>query len=240
MSSDKINGERPSVVEWGGGGAAAGKLGGSLEWLTTDRPVIRGAGIGFAVAGFGLLIAAEVLPWASAPSYSAAQELSASAASGRVETSIAQLPLTTEMFNLGWLVILAAVATALVVRPPVRRVLVAAGLGLVAGQIALLAGITRGIEHMSLSEVFRSGFSQTEVPVQLELGLYCAYAAAALFAVALLLAGGVPRLPRDAEEVPEERNTGPADLTVTPIPAADPSVWSRDSDINVSGRYLDR
>jgi hypothetical protein len=87
--------------------------------------------------------------------------------------------------------------------------------------------------------VFRGGI-QTEVPVQLELGLYCAYAAAALFAVALLLAGGVPGRLRDAEEGSEERDTGPADLTVTPVLAVDPSVWSRDSGINVSGRYLDR
>jgi hypothetical protein len=190
--------------------------------------VIRGAGIGFAVAGFGLLIAAEVLPWMSTANGAAQQDFPTT----RVETGVASLPLSTETFNLGWLVILIAVATALVVRPPVRRVLVAAGLGLVAGQIALLAGLTRGIEHTSLSGV--------EVPVQLELGLYCAYAAAALFAVALLLAGGVPGRLRDAEAVSEGRDTGPADLTVTPIPAADPSVWSRDSGINVSGRYLDR
>src|SRR5262249_14331871 len=236
MSSDKINGERPSVVEWGGRGAAAEKAGGSLGWLTTDRPVIRGAGIGFAVAGFGLLIAAEVLPWVSTVNGAAQQGYPTRSVtgSGRVEAEVASMWLPTEMFtlSLGWLVILAVAATALVVRPPVRRVLVAAGLGLVAGRIALLAGITRGIEHTILTEVFRG-----EAPVQLELGpgLYCASAAVALFAVALLLAGGVPRRLRDAEEASKERDTGPADLTVTPIPAADPSVWSRDSGINVSG-----
>jgi hypothetical protein len=241
MSIERVNGERPSTIEWGGGGAAAERLGGRLDWLTTDRPMIRGAGIGCAVAGFGLLIAAEVLPWMSVDTGTAQQDFPP-VTGGRLETGVAQLSVHTETFNLGWLVILAAVATALVVRPPVRRVVVAVGLGLVAGQMALLAGMTRGIAHTTTtSGVFRGAFVQTEIPVQLELGLYCAYAAAALFALALLLAGGVPRRLRDAGSAPEEQDAGPADLTVTPIAPTDPSVWSRGApDIDVSGHQSDR
>jgi hypothetical protein len=242
MSGEKINGERPSVIEWGGGGATTEKVGSSLDWLTTDRPVIRGAGIGFALAGFGLLIAAEVLPWMSYATSTSQQDFPTSTG-GRVTNGVAQLPVSTEMLNLGWLVLLATVATALAIRPPARRIVVAAGLGLAAAQVALLAGTTRGIEHTtSTSSVFRGGFVQTDIPVQLELGLYCAYAAAGLFALALLLAGGLPRRLREADVVPEEEDdAGPADLTVTPIPTSDPSVWSRrEPDIDVSGREFDR
>jgi hypothetical protein len=242
VTSERINGEQPSVIEWGGGGPATGKVGGSLDWLTTDRPVIRGAGIGFALAGFGLLIAAEVLPWMSYATSTSQQDYPTTTG-GQVTNGVAQLPVSTEILNLGWLILLAAVATALAVRPPVRRVVVAAGLGLAAAQVALLAGITRGIVHTtSMSSVFRGGFVQTEIPVKLELGLYCAYAAAALFALALLLAGGVPHRLRKAEAEPdEEDDAGPVDLTVTPVQTADPSVWSRrESDIDVSGRRFDR
>lgn len=242
MSSERINGEHPNVIEWGDSEPATGKVGGSLDWLTTDRPVIRGAGIGCALAGFGLLIAAEVLPWMSYATTTSQQDFPTTTG-GRVTNGVAQLPVSTEILNLGWLVLLAAVATALAIRPPVRRVVVAAGLGLVAAQIALLAGITRGIEHTTgTSTVFRGGFVQTEIPVKLEFGLYCAYAAAALFALALLLAGGVPHRLRRAEAAPDEADdTGPADLTVTPVQTGDPSVWSRGgSDIDVSGRRFDR
>jgi len=243
MSVERINGEHPNVIEWGGGPATE-KVGGSLDWFTTDRPMIRGAGIGLALAGFGLLIAAEVLPWMSYAT-SASQQDFPTTTGGRVTSSVAQLPVPTEILNLGWLILLAAVATALAVRPPVRRVVVAAGLGLAAAQVALLAGITRGIEHTTtMSSVFRGGFVQNEIPVKLELGLYCAYAAAALFVLALLLAGGVPHRLRETEAAaPDEGedDAGPADLTVTPIQAADPSVWSRrESDIDVNGRRFDR
>jgi hypothetical protein len=242
MSSERINGERPSVIEWGGGGATAEKVGSSLDWLTTDRPVIRGAGIGCALAGFGLLIVAEVLPWMSYATSTTQQDFP-SPTGGRVASGVAQLPVSTEILNLGWLVLLAAVATALAIRPPARRVVVAAGLGLVAAQIALLAGITRGIVHTTTtSSVFRGGFVQTDIPVHLELGLYCAYAATVLFALGLIFSGGLPRRLRQADVAPaEEDDAGPADLTVTPVPTSDPSVWSRrEPDIDVSGRKFDR
>jgi hypothetical protein len=243
MSVERVNGEHPNVIEWGGGGPATEKVGGSLDWLTTDRPMIRGAGVGLALAGFGLLIAAEVLPWMSYAT-SASQQDFPTTTGGRVTNGVAQLPVSTEILNLGWLMLLAAVATALAVRPPVRRVVVAAGLGLAAAQVALLAGITRGIAHTTaMSSVFRGGFVQNEIPVKLELGLYCAYAAVALLALALLLAGGVPHRLRETEAAApdEEDDAGPADLTVTPVQSGDLSVWSRrESDIDVNGRRFDR
>jgi hypothetical protein len=240
MSTDRINGEQLNTIEWGSRSPASERL----EWLTTDRPVIRGAGIGCALAGFGLLIAAEMLPWMSTPTTSVQQDFP-TATGGRIEVGIVQLAFPTEIVNLGWLVILATVAVALAVRPPVRRIVVAAGLGLVAGQFAMLVGITRGILRTTNSAVFRGGFIQTtDVPVQLEIGLYAAYAAAALLALALLLASGLPRRLRDPDLRVGEADpvgTGPVDLTVTALPATDPTVWSRrEADIDVGGRHLDR
>jgi hypothetical protein len=254
MSSEKINGEHASTIEWGGGSGSLDRLNGRLDWLITDRPMIRGAGIGFALAGFGLLVAAEVLPWITSTESVNAQTFPT--VSGPTETGLAQLPVSTDIFNLGWLAILAVVTTALAVRPPARRIVIAAGLGLLAAQVALLLGMTRGLEHLTTTTtVLRGGYNQTlartELPVRLEVGLFCAYGAAALFVLALLLAGGLPRRLRAAEPVhaePEPGPTdltvspaGPADLTVGPAPMSDPSGWSgRDGDIDVSGRYPER
>src|SRR5215211_2167945 len=82
MTSEKINGEQPSTIEFGGGAAERVR---PLGWLAgerpaspegdgpddrpadgpADRPVLRGAGIGLALSGFALLLAAEWLPWLS-------------------------------------------------------------------------------------------------------------------------------------------------------------------------------
>jgi hypothetical protein len=243
MTSDRINGEQPSTIEWGGG--AADPLGGRLDWLTTERPVLRGAGIGCAVAAFGLLVAAELLPWMVVTTSSLQQDFP-TGSGGRVEAGLTQLGSPTEIFSLGWLVVLAAVATALVVRPPFRRVVVAAGLGLIAGQLALLVGITRGIKHPVNPGLFRGGFAGTDLPIQFGLGVYCAYAALVLLVLALAFAGGVPRQMRDSDPEPAAAQghpdpRGPADLTVTPLPVTDLSVWSqREMDINVKGPHPER
>jgi hypothetical protein len=236
MSRERINGEQPSTVEWGGG------AGDRLDWLATDRPVVRGAGIGCAVAGFGLLLAAQLLPWMSVTTSPLQQDFP-TATGGRVDTGLAQLQVPHEMFNLGWLALLAVVATALVVRPPVRRLLVAAGLGLTAGQIALLAGITYAIKH-NTSPLFRGGLVLQPDSSALGFGLYCAYAAIGLCMLALLLAGGVPARLRDHEPAADHQDAdlrGPVDLTVSPLPSADPAVWSRhDPDIDSTRRQPGR
>jgi hypothetical protein len=239
MGSEKINGEKVSTVEWGSAGPV-----GRLGWLTSGQVRLRGAGLGCAIAGFGLLIAAQLLPWMSVPMTTIQQDFP-TRGGGRIEAGIVQLPFSTELFNFGWLLVLGTVAAALVVGPPVRRVLVAVGLGLAAGQLALLVGITRGILRTTNTTVYRGGFIQTtDQTIQLEIGLFFAYGAVALFALALLLAGGLPRRLRDADATAEEADPalrGPADLTVTPLPATDPIVWSRrDADIDVSPHDPDR
>lgn len=206
--------EQPAILEWGGLPGSGGDVG----------ALTRGAGFACAVAGFALLIAAQALPWISLRTSPVQQDFP-TASGGHLQRGLAELVIPTDIFNLGWLVVLGAVATALAVRPPARRVVVAAGLGLVAGQLALLVGMTRGIQH---SSILRSTFPAPEPQVQFEAGLYSAYAALALFAAALLLAGGVrARLRQPVAPADEPAPAGPADLTVTPVPAADPHVWSR-------------
>ena len=152
------------------------------------------------------------------------------------------------MLSLGWLLILGAVAAALVVAGPARRIVSAVGTGLVAGQLALLAGVAYGIAHTTITTTYRGTYFSRTTPVVIEAGVYAAFAAAAVLGLALLLAHGVPRRIRDAETEAAAPEAGPADLTVTagPDPATlhgtDPEadVWRRGGDIDVSGGYLDR
>ncbi|HEV7898792.1 MAG TPA: hypothetical protein VGP31_13210 [Planosporangium sp.] len=205
----------------------------------TGNPAVRGAALGFALAGFGLLIAAQILPWASATTTPLQQDFPTTTG-GRIEAGLAQLPVPHEMFNLGWLVVLAAVTTALAVRPAARRVVVAAGLGLIAGQLAMLVGITYEIKHPSnTAGLVSSGLVlRFLTPQQLDIGVYCAYAALVLFTGAMLFAGGVPprlRGPGPARDVAD--GMGPADLTVTSDPLVLPQ---RQADIEVGGRPPER
>jgi hypothetical protein len=209
---------------------------------TNDAPVVRGPGLGCALAGFGLLVAAQLLPWASARTNPLLQDFP-TASGGKVEIGLSQLQVPHEIFDLGWLVVLGAVATALAARPSARRVVVAAGLGLVAAQLALLIGITYAIKHPPGGGFVSGALAlRSLTPQRFEAGLYCAYLALALFAAALLFAGGVPRrLRRPDVAAAGAEPPGPADLTVTAVPAADPTVWSqRHADINVGDRRPER
>jgi hypothetical protein len=235
-----MSSEQQSIIEGGGGP-------GRLDRFTPGRPAGRftagraagfGVGLGCALAGFALLLAAQVLPWISVRTTPLQQDFPTSTG-GRLERGLGELLVPTDMFNLGWLVVLAAVATALAVPPSARRVVTAAGLGLVAGQLALLVGLTRGIQD---NGALRGGFPQIAVPVNLEAGLYSAYGALVLFVLALVLAGGVPGwLRRSGPTSAPAAPAGPADLTVTPAPPVDPTVWSQPrSDIEVGGQPRER
>jgi hypothetical protein len=247
MSSDKVNGMEPSTIEWGDTVRRGTGLSGRLGELTAGRPVIPGAGFGCALAGFGALVAAEVLPWMSMITPSLGTDFP-TGAGGRVEMGATQLTFSTDILNLGWLAVLGVVATALAVGPAVRRIVVGAGLGLVAGQIALLTGVTLGIKNSAKTGLFRGAFVSNEITVKIEIGVYCAYLAVGLFVLALLLAGGVPWRLRAADRVSDDADPslrGPADLTVTAGQSADSgadlSIWSRRSeDIDVSGGRPDR
>jgi len=220
--SEQTNGARPdlhvSTIEWGSDRSGA---------LRTGGPVQRGAGFGFAVAGFVLVVISQVLPWMTYTRSFANQDFPTGSL-GRVEVSYTNLPFSTEFFNLGWLALFIVAAVALVIQPDRRRLVATAGLGLVAGQFALLVGLTYGILHTD--RIYAGNFgSGGQIPTSLDIGVYCAYAALVVLAGALLLAGGFwHRAPHDAadEQSAGEDERGPADLTVAPIPADDHTVWS--------------
>ena len=231
MSTERVNGEQTNVVEWGSDGPAK-----RLDWLAAERPVLRGAGVGLAVAAFVLVVIAQVLPWMGYNSTPLEQDFP-TMSGGHIDVGLAKLPYATEHLQLAWVALLAAVAVALVIGPERRRVVVALGLGIAAGQVALLAGLTYNMLHTSRYMILGArvlpGTTDT-VPTQLGLGVYCAYAAVVLFAGALLRAAGLRRRPHEDADGYEETGTDepgaalrpPADLTVTPLPAADHAVWS--------------
>jgi hypothetical protein len=221
--TERTNGERPDLhlntVEWGSADPAGPSDG--------TGPVRRGAGFGLAAGGFVLLVVSQVLPWMSYARSVANQDFPTGAV-GRVEVSYANLPFSTEFFDLGWLALFGLAAVALVIQPDRRRLLATAGLGLAAGQFALLVGLTYGILHTD--RVYTSTFGNAgPAQISLDIGVYCGYAALVLLAGALLFAGGFwHRSPHYAtdEEYADADERGPADLTVAPIPADDPTVWS--------------
>jgi hypothetical protein len=230
MNTERVNGEQTSVVEWGSDGPAK-----KLGWLAADRPVVRGAGFGLALTGFALVVLAQVLPWMSYESTPMEQDFPTTAG-GHIEVGLDKLPYATEFVQVGWFALLATVAVALVIGAERRRVVAALGVGLAAGQIALLVGLIYSMLHtpryLILGARVLPGSTDT-VPTQLGLGVYCAFAAVVLFAGALLLAGGAWRRPGPAavdetEEADEVDGSlrPPADLTVTPLPGHDQSVWS--------------
>jgi hypothetical protein len=217
---ERVNGE---TMEWGGAPAE------KASWLDAGSPIQRGAGFGLAVAGFVLLVVAQVIPWMSYTTNFLNQDFP-TASGGTTTLGAADLPFSTEYLNLGWLALLAAVATGLVIGRRHRRIVMAAGLGLAAGQVALLAGLVYGIMHPN--PLYQPAFGGGgRLPTHVELGVFAAFAAVVCLAGALLLAGGfnhhqVPDEPAD----PEDDNAGPADLTVTPVPVEDVSVWSDRTD----------
>jgi hypothetical protein len=244
MTSEKINGEQPNIIEFGGGAVERLR---PLDWLSgerpaspegdspADRPLLRGAGIGLALSGFGLLLAAEWLPWLSQHTDPSEQDFP-TATGGRIEQDVTQLGTSADILHLGWLALLGVVAVALVIRSPTRRVVAAGGLGLAGGQLALLIAIAHGILNQQ-RQVINSRFTPVgvvRVSGELELGFCCAVAALVLLAGALLLAGGAwrprPRVAPDPADQEPGALAAPTDLTVSPVTPSDPSIWSNRED----------
>jgi hypothetical protein len=185
------------------------------------------AGVGVAVVGFALVLAAQVLPWMDLTATSAAE--AARQQTGRTTLGLDQLG-TWALFayQVGWMLLLATVCVALVVEPAPRRIVGAAGIGFAAAQLAVVVGLTSTVQDgggvFRLSDADAAGVGLGE-------GVYCAYAAVLLLSAAILLAGrrpgrrvaaAQPRSGRYRRIVADDEETagGPIDLTVTPLPAA--------------------
>lgn len=140
---------------------------------------------GCTVAGFGLILAAELLPWLTI-SLSPAQTDFPTGRTGRIRFGLDQLgSWELLLYNLGWTILLILVAVTLGVPGRWRGVTAAAGLGAAAGQLAVLVGLAAAVRH-------GGGVASRTEPLQpdsaLGPGVYAAFAAIALLAVALLMA----------------------------------------------------
>jgi hypothetical protein len=187
----------------------------------TGRRVNRVA-LGCALAAFGLVIAAEMLPWMLIEAGSGTT-LEPTIGGGGTEFQLSQLGTwRTPVYSLGWMVLLALVALALAVRPPARRLVTAAGFGWAGGQTVLLVGLAVHVEHGG--GIFGDRFFNNTLNISLGPGAYAAFAAVALAALALAIGqfDWSPSRGRTPKEAAPEVEAGPIDLTVTPVPTSDP------------------
>ena len=237
--------ENGATVEWGS--PAAERVNGRRWW--PRLPVRTGGGdrrgrrtispvaLACAVVGFGLTLAAELLPWMTVRLFAIRDPNNGDPLTGNSGGGIdlgIDRAFTWQglLYNVGWMVVLVFVGVALAVEPRRRRTFAAAGLGGVAGQLILLVGLARAINDGALLTNLGLN-SDNKPPIEFGPGMYAAFAAVPVFVTALLLAarvstsrgGAVPVRPA-AQEQP-----GPVDLTVTPVstPVWDQEPYARPS-----------
>lgn len=227
-----------SMVEWGSEAAetAAVRVNGRRWWparggatagpgapVGGTRLRLSPIGLGCAIVGFGLTLAAELLPWmtvrlGTARDATTGEFLPDQSGSG-VDLGLDRLASWQSLlYNGGWIVLFALVAVALAADPRRRRTAVAAGLGAAAGQLTLLVGIAHAVNDGV--GVYGDGLTRLSgPPVQFGPGLYAAFGAVLVVAVAFVFAGRV-RTARPSAAQPAEApagEPGPVDLTVTPF-----------------------
>jgi hypothetical protein len=230
-----------SMVEWGSTAAetAVERVNGRRWWPARGETKAAGAGpatrthgfrispigLGCAIVGFGLTLAAELLPWmtvrlGSARDPSTGEFLPDQSGSG-VDLGLDRLASWQSLlYNGGWIVLFALIAVALVADPRRRRTAIAAGLGAAAGQVTLLVGIAHAVNDGV--GIYGDGLTRLSgPPVQFGPGLYAAFGAVLVVAAALVFAGRVRgSRPGSAAVTAADQPTepaGPVDLTVTPV-----------------------
>jgi hypothetical protein len=203
----------------------------------------RRAGAVLAVVGVAVLIAAELLPWATLHLLPGATSAGLSPGTGfsfgrtngdlvipdPAVPSLFTVGLdrldsgTALVYRLGTVLLLAMVGAALLARPAQRRTALGLGLGVLAGQLVVVAGMVHSfgtvVPTSATGEAFRSPPVVTSTALQS--GTLCAFVSLALLLAALLasalpdrvrarLVGGV------AEPAAERSDEEPMDLTVEP------------------------
>jgi hypothetical protein len=184
------------------------------------RRRVSGPALGCGVLTLALVLAAELLPWAvnAVPTSTSDGPSGFAQGAERHVEEIAGFVLVPYYF--GWLGLITLLGLALAARGASRRLAVGSGLGLAAAQLVLVAGLTRRV--LAGGEVFGG----PSVDASLGPGVFFAFVGVLVAAATFLLTGWRPGLVRggrggrggrDRRPEPEE-DTGPADLTVTPIP----------------------
>jgi hypothetical protein len=176
------------------------------------RRRVSGPAVGTATLTLALVLATELLPWAvnSVPTTTNTGSTLERGAERHVE-EIAGFVLVP--YYLAWLALITLIGLALVARGATRRLAVGAGVGLAAAQLVLVAGLARRV--LSGGEVFGG----PPAGATLGPGVFFAFVGVVVAAATFVLTGwrpGMVRGGRVREPEPAE-DTGPADLTVTPI-----------------------
>ena len=211
----------------------------TVEWGTGDRParrfpvlrfaVPRIGGLALAVAGFGLLVAAEILPWASVQSASANTAQTAVLGGNQLEVGLDRVTAGSGYtYHVGVIVLLGAIGLVLASPPARRRILAGLALGVAAGQVLMVVAVTRTamrtFDTLTVLSPSRAGTGfQTNLGLQADSGyrvvlgegVYLACAAILLFIAAAVTTGLVHR--GAAGPAPEE----------APATAARPAIFRR-------------
>ena len=210
--------ETLTTVEWG---SPAVERAARRRWrprIGWPRAGPGSAALSCAVVGFALAVAAQLLPWMTV-------EFGVEGLNQAVPVDIGLDLLVSVpaalVYQLVWPPLLGLVGAALVVARRRRRVVAAAGLGVAAGQVAVLAGLVRAIRYGAGVYSFGPNGVRTAnqlPPITLGPGVYFGFAAVLLVALALVFAMGT-RLRRGGVPPNEdEPDAGPPpDLTVTPL-----------------------
>jgi hypothetical protein len=224
------------TVEWGSGERHARRL------PALRLAVPRVGGLALAAVGFALLVAAEIVPWATVQSTSTT---SAAATLGSNSLAIGLDRVTSGSgytYHLGAIVLLGAVGLVLTSPPARRRLLMGLALGVAAGQVLMVLAVTRTalrtfdtLTVLSPSRSisgFQSGLSlQTDTGFRVVLGegVYLASAAVLLLAAASVT-GGLLRRDAVVEEPEPAPEAAPAAARRGSRPAAAPGPAERDDD----------
>jgi hypothetical protein len=179
-------------------------------------------GVALLVAGFTLAAVAQYLPWASV------DVRAANAGSGGEEDEIRELPSKIDIdlgtFTSGHVIAyLGTIALALVgvgvvmaTRAPFRRPAAAAALGLLAGNLLILVGFKRSIEHVGGSALM--SYRLPEESITVGAGYPLAIAATVLLATGVMLAARMlPKVGRRRSVDDPHDGTEPLELTVSPV-----------------------
>ena len=158
----------------------------TVEWGTGDRParrfpalrfaVPRVGGLALAVAGFGLLVAAEIVPWASVQSASANTAQTAVLGGNQLEVGLDRITAGSGFtYHLGVIVLLGAVGLVLASPPARRRILAGLALGVAAAQVLMVVAVTRTamrtFDTLTVLNPSRSGTGfQTNLGLQADSG----------------------------------------------------------------------
>lgn len=229
---DRILGREPEpvrrpVTDAAGNAPDAADTEGAAERAGRNR-----AAISCAVVAVVFAAAAQMLPWARI----ATGELGIDARNnlGTDRLTLGQLAsFQVTAYGIGWLLVFGCAGALLVAPPPARRMLTAASLGVVGGQVVGILGIASVIR--SGGDLVRFADPATAKAISYGEGFYCAIAAVVMIVVAVGLANRRARRPTIVGE-PAARyddvgegtpGSGPIDLTVTPLRPAGEIVGER-------------